>query len=333
MADPQILVPTSGVTLPDEDVLIFGTTDAGADFSATVTVKVYGAGHALVATLTDTRSNAGAWEVTASLPPGDYTAAAEQLNTVSGQTGTSPEVAFTVAAAVEDPDPPTRSISPARVSRELVPLRLNHIVTAPSGRRYRWAEDERNPARTPSGVRFSTTMPGGHETIDARVPRRVAEAAPDAQPLASWEVYGPGQEPAFSGRLERAPRSSGDQRLDLSLGCRGHRGVDRQQGLHLPRLCIELTEWSGPSIQRRIDIENIVGGSSSIDGSVASAPAPGDAVDVETGLPALQLFEATTPWSLSGRPVVEMFYRPGEPIGTLWFNWQKNARISASDPN
>jgi hypothetical protein len=96
--------------------------------------------------------------------------------------------------------------------RELPPLRLHHTIVTPSGRHFRWGEDDPNPANVPSNVRFSDTMPGGFETGDATLPRRSGQDSSDFERLSTWTIRGAGGEVAWEGRIERAPSSSGDER-------------------------------------------------------------------------------------------------------------------------
>src|SRR4051812_4801515 len=95
--------------------------------------------------------------------------------------------------------------------RELPPLRQYIELATPSGRRYRWADDEPNPANVPSGLRHSSTMPGGHESCDVTLPRKPGVDYSDLERLSTLRVVGAGGDVAGEFRLERAPRVSGDQ--------------------------------------------------------------------------------------------------------------------------
>lgn len=95
--------------------------------------------------------------------------------------------------------------------RERPPLRLHVDLETPSGKHYRWGEDEPNPANVPSGLRFSDTMPGGFETCDCTLPRKPGIDYSDLERLSTLTVYGPGGETTGEYRLERAPRTSGDE--------------------------------------------------------------------------------------------------------------------------
>ena len=51
-------------------------------------------------------------------------------------------------------------------------LRESVEITTPSGKKYRWGDDEPAPENVPSGERWSDSMPGGYETHDATLPRK-----------------------------------------------------------------------------------------------------------------------------------------------------------------
>jgi hypothetical protein len=95
--------------------------------------------------------------------------------------------------------------------RELPPLRVSYEIETPGGRFYRWSPDEPNPSNVPSAERFSDTMPGGFETEDVTLPRKSNVDYSDLERFSTLTTYGAGGEVAWQGRLERAPRVSGDQ--------------------------------------------------------------------------------------------------------------------------
>lgn len=101
--------------------------------------------------------------------------------------------------------------------------RLTHTVEVktPSGRFYRWAGDEPDPANRPSGLRHSSTMPGGYEACDLTLPRLPGRNYPDLERLSTIRVLDAGGGIVWEGRLERAPRSSGD-RVSVSPGAVGY---------------------------------------------------------------------------------------------------------------
>lgn len=158
--------------------------------------------------------------------------------------------------------------------RELPPLRQSTILETPSGRRYRWAEDESRPENIPSGVRHSDTMPGGYETWDATLPRDPAVDYADLEPLSTVHEYDAGGEKVGEYRLERAPRVSGDQ-LAISpsaVGWQAHLDDDKTAtALIIDR---DLGRWQGMSRQRHLDIGSGVNPQN--DGTVLPDPTSGE---------------------------------------------------------
>lgn len=136
--------------------------------------------------------------------------------------------------------------------RESPPLRLAHEIVNPAGKRFRWAEDEPDPANVPSGVGFGSTMPGGHDTAQAVLPRKPGIDYGDQTGFSDWRIYGAGGQVVWDGRLERAARASGDQ-VSISpegVGWQAHLEDDKTaQFIGIDR---DLGRWQGISNARRI---------------------------------------------------------------------------------
>jgi hypothetical protein len=98
-----------------------------------------------------------------------------------------------------------------RVVREVPPLRLSARIVTPSGRRYRWAQDERLPENVLSDLVFSSTMPGGFENLSCKLARRPSRDYGDLDRLSTITIFGPGGSVRGEYRLEDTPRASGDQ--------------------------------------------------------------------------------------------------------------------------
>jgi hypothetical protein len=95
--------------------------------------------------------------------------------------------------------------------REAPPLRVTHEITTPSGKRYRWAADERDPENVPSQARWSDVMPGGFENADITLPRLPGIDYDDLERLSTLRVLDAGCGIVGEYRLERAPATTGDQ--------------------------------------------------------------------------------------------------------------------------
>lgn len=110
------------------------------------------------------------------------------------------------------------------IVRERPPLRLMIDVETPEGHHARWAADERKPANTPSGLGFSSTMPGGFEQLGVTLPRKSGFDYSDLAEFSTLTAYGVGGEVAWQGRLESSPRVSGEQ-MAITPGAVGYQAL------------------------------------------------------------------------------------------------------------
>ncbi len=221
--------------------------------------------------------------------------------------------------------------------RELPPLRISHLIETPSGRFFRWGADESNPANVPSGERFSDTMPGGFETSDATLPRKVGESTPDLEPFSTWNIYGAGGELVWEGRIERSPRSSGDQVSVTPAGVGLQAALDDDKSARAVYVDRDLSRWGPMANQRRLSLiepPNWEVG----DGSVGPGLPAGGGSKIPSvptdlsGLPALSQ-SIHGPWTL--HPIRENWYDAGPDafVGKVYYAWQRSMNIGLPDPN
>lgn len=209
--------------------------------------------------------------------------------------------------------------------REKPPLRLSIDAETPNGRHFRWAEDEPDPAYVPSGLGFSSTMPGGFEALDCTLPRRTAVAYSDLERLSTLTVHGPGGDTAWQGRLERAPRVSGDQ-LNVSPSAVGWQaGLEDNKQAQMIYRDIDLSRWGEDSTQHQLAL------------ATSSIPYNGGGVtpDATTGAPSLKL-ELAGPsgnWPASG-VTSEATYDAGSGcrIGSIYYAWKKSSLVGTIAP-
>jgi hypothetical protein len=210
--------------------------------------------------------------------------------------------------------------------RELPPLRLHHTIVTPSGRHFRWGEDDPNPANVPSNVRFSDTMPGGFETGDATLPRRSGQDSSDFERLSTWTIRGAGGEVAWEGRIERAPSSSGDERSVSPSGVGWQAHLDDNKSAQQVYVDADLSAWRGPGAARQ----------ASLDGA---SPNPfnvsGPSTEADTaGPPALGL-TVSGAWTAPRLPLVEAWYDAGSAtkVAAVVFLPSYSSAVGLSDPN
>lgn len=139
-------------------------------------------------------------------------------------------------------------------ARELPSLRLDHDIELPNGQHIRWGEDEPDPTYAPSGVSFGSVIPGGHDTAQATLPRKPGVDYGDQQGFSTWRIYGAGGEVVSETRLQRTPRTSGDQ-VAVSpegVGWKAHLEDDKTASfIGIDR---DLGRWQGMSAQRRLNL-------------------------------------------------------------------------------
>lgn len=209
--------------------------------------------------------------------------------------------------------------------REKPPTRLTIEAETPSGRFYRWAEDAPSPDNVPSGVRLSSTMPGGYETFDCALPRKPGATAPDLQRLTTIRASLPGKQ-VWEGRLERAPQESGDQFLiaPSAVGWQAHLEDDKTaREIYVDQ---DFNRWGSASVQRRENIRASAPGYVAGDGTVYH--------DTTTGQPSLALIQ-NGGWENTTRPFIVALYDAGAgvDIGSIYYAWKKNADIDNTNTN
>ena len=194
------------------------------------------------------------------------------------------------------------TVGPPRVSilREPAPA---HQLTAVSsnGQRTRWADDERNAENVPSGLTWSTSMPGGSDTLRCTLPRDPERSYGDLGLLTELRVSRDGGR-TLRYRLDEAPKVSGDQ-MAVEPAARGYRAAleDRAdvRALFVDR---DMSRWEPMSRARRIT--SLSGGLGASDPTLATDG---------SGLPAV-ILEHVGNWDSTAYPNAEAIYKPGVPI-------------------
>jgi len=200
--------------------------------------------------------------------------------------------------------------------RESPPLRLHYEAETPKGRFYRWGKDEPRPENVPSGGGFSSTMPGGFDTQRVTLPRKPGVAYSDMERLTTIRALGAGGEVASEVRLERSPRTSGEQ-FSIGPEAKGwiaHLGDDTSAA-EIYR-DVDLNSWTGPGRARQNALE-----------AESYAPSGGIEVltDPTTGVPALRLY-IDGHWELLV-PISEAWYDagPGARVAKVYYDFAGDA--------
>jgi hypothetical protein len=207
--------------------------------------------------------------------------------------------------------------------RERPPTRLVSSVKPPgSALTYRWAADEDSPENVPTGLTFSSTMPGGYEQATCTLARKASGVYPDLAEFADWTIRGVGGQVAWQGRLETQPRASGDK-ATVQPGAVGYQALlSDDNAAREIFLDGDLTKWGPISTQNKLYFSG-AGNRLIFD--------PSTIPDVNTGLPSLGL-KITAPWAIV--PVANASYdSKGVPIWYVGLAWTKGPEINAADTN
>lgn len=204
--------------------------------------------------------------------------------------------------------------------RERPQLRLTIEVETPGGRHYRWAPDENNTQNVPANLSFSDTIPGGFENQDCTLPRKPEIDYVDLERLSTITVRGASGDIAWQGRLERTPRTSGDE-VSVSpsaVGWQAHLEDDKSaQMVYVDR---DLTAWRSVSSQRRQTLLSASPQYALFDGAVDS--------DLSSGVPVLRT-ALTAPWVNRAASLVLYDAGPGG-ISIIGYRWGRDATISGT---
>jgi hypothetical protein len=222
--------------------------------------------------------------------------------------------------------------------RDRPPLRESTEVVTPSGKRYRWASDEPQAENVPRDERWSDIMPGGFETLDQTLPRKPSIDYSDLERLSRITRYDASGNVIWQGRLERAPRVSGDQMAisPSAVGYQAHLEDDKSvKEVYIDR---DLSGWGEATAPRRLALAGVSGGlAMGWSNSVIGAGDTG-------GIPALVMeLQSLTANGTSSREVGEFWYNgQGVALGSLTYsvngsegggdaNWITVAVLSTDD--
>jgi hypothetical protein len=197
------------------------------------------------------------------------------------------------------------------VARDRPPVRLHAVVEPPSGRKKRWATDEPSPENVPSGLSFSTTIPGGFEQGNLTLPRKSKVSYSDVEPLSNLRIQGAGGQLAWEGRIEGAPRSSGSDK-SISVSAVGWQAaLEDDQTAVMPYVDRDLSHWQDQTAQRRVDLYALAAG-------VFYNVMSGFSVESDSTSPTIRL-------NLDSRASVgaisEAWYDSKTTLGSIYFTW------------
>lgn len=204
--------------------------------------------------------------------------------------------------------------------RERPPLRLSLDVKSPSGQHYRWAEDERSPSVVPSSLSFSSTVPGGFESLSCALPRKPDVEYGDLERLSTITVYDAAASIVGQYRLEGAPRTSGDQMAvsPAAVGWQAALEDDKSaKGIYRDA---DMSHWTTISnTYRRVLIAFTL---SPVDGSVDN--------DVTAGTPVINLAIEGNASTTAQRCFLTYDAGVGNAIGTIDYIFARGTNVTSS---
>lgn len=134
-------------------------------------------------------------------------------------------------------------------------MRLMHTATTPSGKTFRWGEDEPGAENCFEDLTDSDSVPGGDKELSCSLPRKPHIDYADMQRGTTIRQYGAGRDrPLREFRLQDAPKTSGDRLVmnPAALGLQAHLSDDESaQEIFIDA---DLGAWGDPSIQRRLNL-------------------------------------------------------------------------------
>jgi hypothetical protein len=202
------------------------------------------------------------------------------------------------------------------------PLQLAIDAATPDGLSHsRWALDEHDPQNVPSGLSFSSTMPGGFETMSCVLPRKPWIDYGDLAEFSTITVYGAGGRVAWQGRLQSSPRTSGDQ-MSISPGAVGWQAaLSDDKSARMIYLDCDLRHWGPPTARRKLAIEGTVAGKYAMsDPQLVADP---------NGNPAIRA-ELDAPWTPMYALAESSYDAKGIPLHSILYAWTKGAASGSS---
>jgi hypothetical protein len=130
-------------------------------------------------------------------------------------------------------------------------MRQYLLATTPGGRTYRMGEDGPRADQVLEDFTDSDSVPGGFKDLTGSLPRKPGVDYGDMQRGTKIELFGAGQMKVWEGRLERAPKVSGDRLVvaPAAVGYEAHLTDDSSaQEIFIDS---DMGAWGEPSTRRR----------------------------------------------------------------------------------
>lgn len=200
--------------------------------------------------------------------------------------------------------------------------RLAVKITTGDGTVHRWSGDEPDARSVPQGITFSTSIPGGYSTATITLAREITLDFPDLNLYDEVEIYGPGAEVAWKGRVAALPRSH-DAVATVSVQCVGLVAHLRDDSTFTEiYVDADLDRWREASRARKI---------ANLTGTTVKFFDPSVNSDSSSGVPGIRL-ELTGALAAGDRQRAEAWYDagPGQTIDAIYYDFQVHNLVNTS---
>jgi hypothetical protein len=162
---------------------------------------------------------------------------------------------FLSGTGSESGEPEDTLLSWLRV-REKPSLNQSVMVTTPTGKVYRWGEDDPVPEKTFHSLTYGSGMPGGFDQMTATLPRKRGVDYSDLELYSNIQIHSAGGEVVGEYRLDSAPVTAGNDFV-ITPNAVGYQAAleDRKDCAEI-FVDIDLSHW-GP-LSSKFRINNVV---------------------------------------------------------------------------
>lgn len=150
--------------------------------------------------------------------------------------------------------------APPAVQHEFPPDRIATRIEIAGSTAARWAEDEPGAENILADVVLEDEIPGGCKSYKGTLARDPQLDWSDIEEYAEMVVYQPGVDPVWEGFLDKGAGRSGKRR-SMAPGGLGWQAVFNDDGaVKIGFIDGDLTKWTEPSTQRRLNVLQLSGG-------------------------------------------------------------------------
>ncbi len=207
--------------------------------------------------------------------------------------------------------------------REKPSLNQSVMVTTPTGKVYRWGEDDPVPEKSFHSLAYGSGMPGGSDQMTATLPRKSGVDYSDLELFSNVQVMDAGGEVTGEYRLESAPVTAGGDFIITPNAVGWQAMLEDRKNCAVIYVDIDFSHWGSISNQFRIDHPT----QPVTDGQVIPDPTTG-APAVATVLQQTDSSGATDAW---GPAMYDC--GPLSKLGSVYYAWRRQPNtIYASGP-